>query len=286
MAWIESHTVLLRHRKLIELARELRLKPVYVLGHLHALWHVALEQQEDGDLSLWSDDLIAEMSCYEGDAPRFVSLLQTHGWLNNKLIHDWLDYAGKYLTAKYRTANPKKLRQILFKHKAVNSRTKVGRSPIGLGRSGQVGKNPKGGPGGNNGFGEFWGKFPRHTARRKAEEAWCKLNPDPVLRATVIEAIERQKQWPQWQKDWGQFIPHPATWLALFLTGHCIGGNALPSPVSFPENGCVALTRHMTRKQRRAPQTGAIALCGPLSFPGDRIRVCGWYILRPRMFDR
>ena len=48
------------------------------------------------------------------------------------MIHDWLDYAGKYLTAKYRTANPKKLRQILFKHKSVISRTKVRRTPIGL----------------------------------------------------------------------------------------------------------------------------------------------------------
>ena len=143
MAWIESHTVLLRHRKLIELARELRLKPVYVLGHLHALWHVALEQQEDGDLSSWSDDLIAEMSGYEGDAPKYVSLLHAHGWLNNRIIHDWLDYAGKYLTAKYRTANPGKLKKILSRHKSVNSRTIVGRSPIRLGRLGKVG-NPKG----------------------------------------------------------------------------------------------------------------------------------------------
>jgi hypothetical protein len=136
VAWIESHTVLLRHRKLIELAKDLRLKPVYALGHLHALWHAALEQQEDGDLSSWSDELIAEMSGFDGGAPQYVSLLRLHGWLNDKILHDWLDYAGKYLTAKYRTANPKKLRQILLKHKSVNDRTKnrskSGRDAIGL----------------------------------------------------------------------------------------------------------------------------------------------------------
>lgn len=121
---------------MIELAKDLRLKPVYLLGHLHALWHVALEQQEDGDLSSWSDELIAEMSGFDGDGPQYVSLLQAHGWLDGKVLHDWLDYAGKYLTAKYRTANPKKLRQILFKHKSVISPSKVrkksGRDAIGL----------------------------------------------------------------------------------------------------------------------------------------------------------
>lgn len=116
MAWIESHTVLIRHRKLIETARALRLKPVYLLGHFHALWHAALEQQEDGDLSSWTDDLIAEYSCYEGDAAKYVSLLDQFGWLDGRLLHDWLDYAGLYLTKKYSTSNRAKLIAIWKKH--------------------------------------------------------------------------------------------------------------------------------------------------------------------------
>jgi len=119
VAWIESHTVLLRHRKLIELSKDLRLKPVYVMGHLHALWHAALEQQEDGDLSSWSDELIAELASYPGDAPQFVRLLQQHKWLDGKIIHDWLDCAGKYLHSKYRNSNPRKLKDIYKKHKSV-----------------------------------------------------------------------------------------------------------------------------------------------------------------------
>lgn len=116
MAWIESHTVLLRHRKLIAFAKALRLKPVYCLGHLHALWHVALEQAEDGDLSSWTDDFIAESSAFQGDAPRFVSLLQLHGWLDGKILHDWLDYAGLYLTKKYSSSNRDLLVSIWGKH--------------------------------------------------------------------------------------------------------------------------------------------------------------------------
>lgn len=101
---------------MIELAHGLRLKPVYVLGHLHALWHTALEQQEDGDLSSWSDDLIAEASGYSGDVLQYVSLLQDKGWLDGHLLHDWLDYAGNYLARKYHNSNRRKLIEIWAKY--------------------------------------------------------------------------------------------------------------------------------------------------------------------------
>lgn len=122
MGWIESHTVLIRHRKLKNLARELRLRPSHTMGHLHALWHAALEQQESGDLSSWTDEFIAESSDYPGDAPQYVRLLQKTGWLDGKILHDWLDYAGRYLNSKYRTSDPNLLKSIVGKH----SRTKDG----------------------------------------------------------------------------------------------------------------------------------------------------------------
>lgn len=113
--WIESHTILIRLRKLKELAKELRLRPAHLMGHLHALWHAALEQSEDGDLSHWSDETIADYSDYPGDAPQYVRLLQKHGWLDGKILHDWLDYAGRYLESKYRVSNPDRLRKIWAK---------------------------------------------------------------------------------------------------------------------------------------------------------------------------
>ena len=86
------------------------------MGHLHALWHVALEQAEDGDLSRWSDEEIAEAADYPGDAPQCVKLLQDHGWLDGKLIHDWVDYAGFFLTRKYSTRNRERLVEIWQMH--------------------------------------------------------------------------------------------------------------------------------------------------------------------------
>lgn len=116
MAWIESHTVLIRHRKLLILAQRLRIPPAHALGILHSLWHAALEQQEDGDLSSWSDDLIADLAC----APKigtsqFVDHLRQSGWLDGHLLHDWLDYAGRYLETKYRSKQPQKLAAIWAK---------------------------------------------------------------------------------------------------------------------------------------------------------------------------
>lgn len=106
MAWIESHTVLIRHRKLREFARELGIEPVQAMGHLHALWHAALEQQEDGDLSTWSDEFIAEQACYRGDPATFAAAMVKHRWMEpSRLLHDWIDYAGYWLTRKYSTSN-------------------------------------------------------------------------------------------------------------------------------------------------------------------------------------
>lgn len=129
MAWIESHTVLLRHRKVLQLSNDLAIPPVNIIGHLHALWHTILEQQEDGDLTEWPDAMIAQAASYDGDASAFVSALQSRKWLDEKIVHDWMDYAGRYLIVKYRTSNPKRLLQIQKIHhsvrKSASSRSKV-----------------------------------------------------------------------------------------------------------------------------------------------------------------
>jgi hypothetical protein len=48
---------------------------------------------------------------------------------------------------------------------------------------------------------------------RTAVKAWAKLKPDAELLPKIMEAVERQANSPQWRKDGGAFIPHPASWL-------------------------------------------------------------------------
>lgn len=112
MAWIKSHTVLLRHRKILALAASLKIKPVQALGHVHALWHAALEQQEDGDLSGWSWDQIAQGAAWEGSRKILVNAMNKTKLLDEHLqIHDWWDHVGNYLSIKYKNY-PEKLQKI------------------------------------------------------------------------------------------------------------------------------------------------------------------------------
>lgn len=60
-------------------------------------------------------------------------------------------------------------------------------------------------------FDEFWAVYPKKVGKKDAFKAFQKV---PVSeRPLLVPAVERQKQSRQWQKDGGQFIPNPSTWL-------------------------------------------------------------------------
>jgi len=66
--------------------------------------------------------------------------------------------------------------------------------------------------GGDKVFEAFWKAYPAKKGKANAIKAWKKLKCDRIG-DLIIAAAERQKTWPEWKKDGGQFIPHPATWL-------------------------------------------------------------------------
>ena len=59
-------------------------------------------------------------------------------------------------------------------------------------------------------FDLFWKAYPKKVGKEAARKAFAKVRV-PV--ETLIKAVEGQKRMPQWLKEDGQFIPHPATWL-------------------------------------------------------------------------
>jgi hypothetical protein len=63
------------------------------------------------------------------------------------------------------------------------------------------------------GFAVFWQAYPRKVSKAQAENAWAKIAPDECLLRVIVAAVEGSKTSEQWQRDNGQFIPHPATWL-------------------------------------------------------------------------
>lgn len=66
---------------------------------------------------------------------------------------------------------------------------------------------------GLDGFDAFWEIYPKKKSRADAERAWRKLAPSPELSRRIQAAVAAQRVTPDWQKDGGQFVPYPATWL-------------------------------------------------------------------------
>lgn len=67
--------------------------------------------------------------------------------------------------------------------------------------------------GGLERFDEFWEAYPRKTGKENARKAWAKIKPDDSLVNEILNAVRSQARTDQWQRDGGQYIPHPATWL-------------------------------------------------------------------------
>jgi hypothetical protein len=62
-------------------------------------------------------------------------------------------------------------------------------------------------------FNQFWNAYPKKVGKDAAQKAFAKRKPDDKLLKDIFQAVELQKTTEQWQKDGGQYIPNPATWL-------------------------------------------------------------------------
>ena len=61
-------------------------------------------------------------------------------------------------------------------------------------------------------FEQFWASYPRKTGKKAAAKAWEHATDKPLL-TEILAAVTCGIRSAQWQKEHGQFIPHPATWL-------------------------------------------------------------------------
>lgn len=85
--------------------------------------------------------------------------------------------------------------------------------------------------GGEN-FKTFWSAYPKKAGKDAAKKAFAKRKFDEQAFAKVMAALSEQKVSEQWQKDGGQFIPHPATWLNQGRFDDELGAGAAPSASS------------------------------------------------------
>ena len=64
----------------------------------------------------------------------------------------------------------------------------------------------------NHGFEAFWKKYPRKIAKQKAAAAWRRLSLWKHTLKICLD-VDRRITLPDWIKENGKYIPHPATYL-------------------------------------------------------------------------
>lgn len=74
-------------------------------------------------------------------------------------------------------------------------------------------KPRKRGSAGSPGFDLLWAQYPKKQAKAAAIKAFDAHGPCSDGLDTMLQAVSRQRTWPQWTRDGGQYVPMLATWI-------------------------------------------------------------------------
>lgn len=134
MAYVEAHANLRDHLKTKKVARLLGIPKTQVIGHLLCLWWWCQEYAQDGDLSQYCAEDIAEAAEWTGDAEKFISALLNCGTKdgpgflsfdeNDHLaVNDWFEYGGKLFVTRAQAA--KRMRNMRSRYASVTRNSTV-----------------------------------------------------------------------------------------------------------------------------------------------------------------
>lgn len=112
LPWIHLYVSLPRHPKSLRLAELLgRRRGARAWTHVVELWLWASEQRPTGDLSDLSDETIAKVSGWSGDAGVFASALKAAGFVDpDGYLHDWDTTQEKHVALGEQAAEAKEAR--------------------------------------------------------------------------------------------------------------------------------------------------------------------------------
>lgn len=241
MAWIESHQEVGRHPKTKKLARLLGVSLPAAVGHLHYFWWWALDFAQDGTLEKYDGYDLADAMQWDGDPDQLVEALISAGYIDDTddglMIHDWGEYAGKLLERRAKDRARKRAAAEAagvpqnFRRSSDGNDEESGETPSASFVTNQptVPNQPNTTNSTNHTepttptgdaqalqerrFAEFWKAYPKKVGKASCLKAWKKLKPTAELYEHIMTALEAQKRSKQWQRDAGQYIPNPLTWL-------------------------------------------------------------------------
>lgn len=241
MAWIESHQEVGRHPKTKKLARLLGVSLPAAVGHLHYFWWWALDFAQDGTLEKYDGYDLADAMQWDGDPDQLVEALISAGYIDDTddglMIHDWGEYAGKLLERRAKDRARKRAAAEAagvpqnFRRSSDGNDEESGETPSASFVTNQptvpnqpnttnsTNRTEPTTPTGDaqalqeRRFAEFWKAYPKKVGKAACLKAWKKLKPTADQFEHIMAALETQKHSNQWQRDGGQYIPNPLTWL-------------------------------------------------------------------------
>lgn len=236
MAWIESHQELGRHPKTKKLARLLGASCATTVGHLHFLWWWALDFAQDGDLSRYDAQEIAEGACWDGEGDRgadfFLDQLIGAGFVDKDgdrlTLHDWDEYAGRLIERRKKDRERKRVARSADDDGSGTTSDGLPTEtdghlepqyPTEPDQTKTTAKNKSGdntttpAAAADDRFARFWAAYPKKVGKKNTLAVWKRLKVDDDLFDIIMKALNAQKQSSQWQRDDGKYIPNPQSWL-------------------------------------------------------------------------
>lgn len=196
-----------------------------MLGHIHLVWHFALSFAPDGDLSAFTDEEIADAAMWEGDCNALRNALRNTCFIDpDGFIHNWYNYAGKYVEQEEhkRIGNRERQRRFRQRHKGksdddtVTESNALRNAPV-TARNAPTRPNhtkpintTRAVPNYTPDFLAFYSAYPKHENKKAAFDLWEKIDPDAEMVAVIMAAVERQKQGRKWIEGYANA---PDVWL-------------------------------------------------------------------------
>ena len=116
--WIKAHASLTRHPKTKRLGRTLGISVPEAIGHLMMLWLWAMDYAQDGDLSCFEPEDIADAAGWDGDPDQLIDALLScsprgHGFLDRTedgglVLHEWDEHCGDEFERRRKDAERKR----------------------------------------------------------------------------------------------------------------------------------------------------------------------------------
>jgi hypothetical protein len=208
--WIKMRSGLHESPKVLAISDELQKPVLHIVGMLWRIWSWADQHSLDGQNLTVSFAALDRMV----DCPGIAACLRKIGWIDGRpegplSFPRFAEHNGQ--TAKQRALDQSRRRteRGLSGFCPDSSRTETGPEKRREEKR-RTSLNP--GCEVEQAFEAFWLAYPRKVAKPKAMASFLKVGGKDLLGA-MVAALEAQKASPQWQKDNGEYIPHPTTWL-------------------------------------------------------------------------